>query len=403
MLKQYIEMDWNYFAVDGRYKFKRLPKPPSTISIKDISESPFESHETREMKEMSNSLSEYNNLWKERYKDWYVSLYEIEVEEFGEYFDRNLNKFLGNLKIFKGYYYIIEELFFWWYFDGYSDGIKGSIGHRKTWKLSWIQKDTDFTDEDKIFQKFIDLNFVEISTTTDEVFLQKYITEDAKVKDLNTLAKENNITLKGKKDEKITLLLDALQKGLIINTSFNVYRPTITFDKWINGLQSDYIDRIEEALKTFNYPDLYIANVWSEAININGAEDFPLIKSLIEIRQKKYINILNEVDAQEKKETEDREQRIKDDIISGKRLIIKTVDDITREKVDKAMCIIYDDTNEDIKEKLESIDKQREDEFELEWRSEIAAEEEEAKKEEQLKFFTAVIIVATIFIIFSLI
>lgn len=251
-------INWDYFiGKDGRLKFKRMPKPKRTVNISDVSDNPFDAASLKNMMECSKNLDEYNKYWKEDYSYFFENYYEVEIEEFGDYFDRNINNFLGELKFLQGNYFLVEGLFYWWKFNG-DDGEKGSIEDRKTWKIFRLKKDIKnavLTEEEKIFLKFIELGFIETNTTNEKKYLYEFI-KDANVQDLNYIAIKNNIVTIGKKQDKLNALIKAVADGLIKNTLIDIYRPTKIFDKWFNGLQVKYIETIEQALETFKYPEI---------------------------------------------------------------------------------------------------------------------------------------------------
>lgn len=351
-------INWDYFiGKDGRLKFKRMPKPKRTVNISDVSDNPFDAASLKNMMECSKNLDEYNKYWKEDYSYFFENYYEVEIEEFGDYFDRNINNFLGELKFLQGNYFLVEGLFYWWKFNG-DDGEKGSIEDRKTWKIFRLKKDIKnavLTEEEKIFLKFIELGFIETNTTNEKKYLYEFI-KDANVQDLNYIAIKNNIVTIGKKQDKLNALIKAVADGLIKNTLIDIYRPTKIFDKWFNGLQVKYIETIEQALETFKYPEIYIASVWREVIDNNAPDDFQLIKSVIEMRQKKYLNLLKEIDIKKKAESE----RL---ISSGEHLTINSIYDVNKEKIKKANVIVFTDNVDDAtKKKYEEINNEIQEE-----------------------------------------
>jgi len=411
-----MEVNFNYFMKDGRLKWKRFPKPKRTINIIDVSDSPHDPDTLRDYKKYSKNIDEYNKLWKSDYIDFFQNGYDVEVEEFGDYFDRNINKFLGKLKIFKGYYSLVSELFYWYIFNEKDFkqvvGVKCSLEERKRWKVSWINsivKNNEISDDDKIFLKFIELNFIEVKTSSEKEYLHEFIEEDATVNELNIIASQNNILLKGKKDEKKIILLEALENNLITNTTIDIFRPTEIFDKWIEDLQIKYIEIIEQALETFDYPEMYKAAVWGEVVRIHGEEDYPFLVSEIEKRPGKSIALFKELKKKYEESKIKRKEEVEKDLKTGKRLIITSIYDVTEEKLNRASWI--ETTNATTTEALRELerlnnikDKQEQREIEQAAKDGIAESEAEwrAKQlQEKFNIFIVFIVIIGIITIFN--
>jgi putative NADH-flavin reductase len=92
-------MGWDYFIENGTFKAKRLPATRGTVKIKDITDL----YELRDYLKETNSVAEairaYMNCFDSQY------MYEVEVETFDEYLDRNPNKFLGGAGKLKGKFF----------------------------------------------------------------------------------------------------------------------------------------------------------------------------------------------------------------------------------------------------------------------------------------------------------
>ena len=179
--------------------------------------------------------------------------------------------------------------------------------------------------------------------------------------DLNNILNQENIVFKGKKQDKINTLLKAIESNLIKNTLMDIYKPTIKFDKWINELQIKYVELIENALKTFKYPDIYIASVWEVVYN-DTEGDLPLIANIVKMRQKKYFDLFDTIEKEEKKEHE----RL---VHSGEEYTINCISDVDKEKIKKAKVVIITDEADDLTNKLykkieEEIQEERLKEFE---------------------------------------
>ena len=402
-----MKVDFNYFMKDGRLKWKRFPKPKRTVNIIDVSDSPHDSDILRDYRKYSENLDEYNKLWKSDYIDFFQSGYDVEVEEFRDYFDRNINKFLGKLKIFKGNYILVDELFYWYIFNeedfGQKVGVKCSPEERKRWKVSWINNtiiNNEISDEDKIFLKFIELNFIEVKTSSEKEYLHEFIEEDAKVNELNNIALQNNIILKGKKDEKIIILLEALENNLITNTTIDIFRPTEIFDKWIEELQIKYIETIEQALETFDYPEMYKAAVWQEVVRIHGEEDYPFLVSEIEKRPGKSIALFKELKKQYEESKIKRKEEIEKDLKSGKRLIIRTIYDVTEEKLKRASWIeTNNETTDEALKELERLNNKKDEQVQNEIDQVMIVGVAEAEQiQEKFKTFIVIFVVGIVII-----
>ncbi len=271
-------MNWNYFIVDEIFKIRRLPRPKKTVKIEDITD--IDSDYRTELKSYGKDIEGA----KKNYLDYYGDIFMVEVELFNEYFDRNQKKFLKELNGLKGKYGFIEELYYWTD-DTYND-IKRNTE-------SWDRfdcYDENFCPDEKTLIKMEKLDIIERKKSSEKTDLNAYIKSNATVSELNNIAINNNITVSGKKAEKINQLIEALQNGLIIHTAINMYRPGKNFQPWLNQLQINYIDEIEYALSTFDYPEFYIMEVWREADLVNN--EFPLIETTIRERQKRIFDII---------------------------------------------------------------------------------------------------------------
>lgn len=271
-------MNWDYFIVDGQFKIRKLPRPKQTVKIEDLTD--IDSDYRTELKSYGKDIEGA----KKNYLDYYGDILMVEVELFNEYFNRNPKKFLKELNGLKGKYSFIEELYYWTD-DTYND-IKRNTE-------SWDRfdcYDENFCPDEKTLIKMEKLDIIERKKSSEKTDLNAYIKSNTTVSELNNIAINNNITVSGKKAEKINQLIEALQNGLITHTTINMYRPGKNFQPWLNQLQINYIDEIEYALSTFDYPEFYIMEVWREADLANN--EFPLIETTIRERQKRFFDVI---------------------------------------------------------------------------------------------------------------
>jgi hypothetical protein len=313
-------MDWNYFIVDGIFKIRKLPKPKKTVKIEDITD--IDSDYRTELKRYGKDIEGA----KKNYLDYYKDILMVEVEPFDEYFDRNKKRFLKELNGLKGKYGFIEELYYWTD-DTYND-IKRNIE-------SWDRfdcYDENFCPDEKTLIKMEKLDIIERKKSSEKTDLYEYIKSNATVSELNNIAINNNITVRGKKAEKINQLIEALENGLIIHTEINMYRPGKNFQSWFNQLQINYIDEIEYALSTFDYPEFYIMEVWREAVLVNN--EFPLIETTIKERQKRFFDIIAQ-DKERLKNTNIQKQSTNELKIGGIDITITTSIDTGDDKFKK--------------------------------------------------------------------
>ena len=280
-------MNWNYFIIDGNFKVKKLPTPKRTVKIKDVSELDYILKS--EIKTYAKTIDEAKKIYTDYFTDM---MYEVDVEKFYEYADRNLNKFFGELNGLKGKYGFIEEMFYW------SDNTYwGSDRNIDMWDILY-ESNQEFCPNKKTLLQMEKLEIIERKKSTEPSDLISYLKSYATVPYLNNIAFENNLTLSGKKADKINQLIDGIEKGLVSHLTVDMYRPNINFERWLNNLQIKYIDEIELALATFDYPKLYIAEVWGEVIFVN--DEFPVIKTTVKERHKKYFDLLFKVEAESK-------------------------------------------------------------------------------------------------------
>ena len=377
-----MEMDWNYFIVDGVFKFKRLPKPKRTVNIIDESFHMSDAQTMKDLKKMAKDINTFNEWCINDYISMFQDGYLVEVETFWEYCDRNPYKFLGKLNILKGNIGLVEDLYYWWVFDKHGNGTAISHGEKKDWKILWINSSIKNNTEniyEKILLKFIKLEFIEVKTTSEKKYLIEFITEHAKVTDLNNILSKENIEFKGKKQDKINILLKAIESNLIKNTLIDIYKPTKNFDKWINELQIKYVELIENALKTFKYPDIYIASVWEVVYNETEG-DLPLIANIVKMRQKKYFDLFDTIEKEKKEEHTRR-------VDSGEEYTINCISDINKEKIKKAKVIIITDEADDLTNKLykkikKEIQEERVKEFKKKEKRKNYFNEYKSKKQE---------------------
>lgn len=328
----------------------------------NITDESFHMSDSQTMREMKREAKDIDTFNKWCIEDYILMFkdggYLVDVETFWEYCDRNPYKFLGKLNILKGNIDLVEDLYYWWIIDENGNGTAISPDEKKDWKILWLSKSvkdkSEYLDE-KILLKFIELGFIEVESTSKKKYLIEYITKHTKVTDLNNIAKKENIVIKGKKQDKILTLIEAVKSNLMKNTLIDIYKPTDRFDKWMNELQIKYVELIEEALKTFDYPDIYIASVWEVVCNSTKG-DLPLIESIVKMRQKKYFDLISTVKRNNKAET----KRL---VSSGEHLTINCINDIHKEKIKKANVIVITDNADDLTKKLyEKIQKEIEEE-----------------------------------------
>lgn len=311
-------MNWDYFIVDKKFKIRKFPVTKGTVKIRDITD--INSYFRTEMKNYGKTIEESKKIFTE----YYTEMVEVEVEPFDEYFDRNVKKFLGELYGLKGKYSFVQELFYWDDNEYWSE--ERSIE-------TWDRLDTynlEFSADSKTLIKMEKLGLIEIKSSSDKSNLIKYIESDTTVGELDTIAFENNLSITGKKNDKINQLIDALKKEQIKHTSIEMFRRGKNFQTWFNALQISYIDELEFAVSTFNYPEYYLLELWREAALVNG--EFPLIEIKIKERQKIYFDII-----------EKNKQRQKDIVIpstetfeiDGVNISITTTLETDKEEVEK--------------------------------------------------------------------
>lgn len=270
-------MNWDYFIVDGKFKIRKFPVTKGTVKIQDITD--IDSAFRTEMKNYGKTIEES----KEIFTEYYSGVVEVEVELFDEYFDRNIKNFLGDLKGLKGKYSFIMELFYW--DDNEYWGEERSL---ETW--DWLyESDQEFCPNRKTLSKMENLEIIEIKASSEKSHLLKYIESNAAVDKLNNIAMENSVSISGKKAEKINQLIDALEKGLIKHTTINMFRPGKNFKAWHDTLQLKYIDELEFAVSTFDYPEYFLVLIWEESVLLS---EFPLIEKTIKERQKKIFDVI---------------------------------------------------------------------------------------------------------------
>ncbi|MCD4668418.1 MAG: hypothetical protein K8R44_07525, partial [Sulfurimonas sp.] len=201
-----MKMDWNYFMKDNAFKFKRLPKPKRTVNIIDVSEHMSDGSTMRDLKKIAKNIDEYNKWCIDDYIFAFKDGYDVEIETFWEYCDRNPYKFLGKLNILKGNIDLVEDLYYWWKVDENGNGTAISPEDKKDWKILWlngsVKEKSEYLDEE-ILLIFKKSGFIEVISTSEKKYLIEYITEHTKVPDLHDIPKKDTIMIKGKKQDKI--------------------------------------------------------------------------------------------------------------------------------------------------------------------------------------------------------
>lgn len=265
-------MDFNYFVTDGVMKFKRLPSPKGSVKIKDYTD----------LSILRDLIKDSNTEYKIReYYDFFsfIGSYEVEVEDFSDYISRNPKKFLGKLHELKNNYMLVEELFYW------ADDYYWNEPRDITQWMILCRQDKQQSQEEKLLIKLEKYNIIEMKTSSEKSDLINYIKSGITVYELDKIAL-NNITVNGKKDDKINQLIEAVEKDLIDTLSIVMYRPGKGFQKWFDDLQVKYVDEIEYAISTFDYPELYVASIWDEVLHINN--EFTVIVDTINSRHKQF-------------------------------------------------------------------------------------------------------------------
>lgn len=268
-------MDFNYFVTDGVMRFKRLPSPKATVKIKDYTD----------LETLRDLIKGADTEYKiKQYHEYfsYLGAYEVDVESFSEYFDRNPKKFLEKLNGLKGYYDLIEELLYWaddYYWEEPRDITKWEILFSENKEYT-----TPRSQEDKLFMKLEKFDIIEMKKSSEKSDLIKYIQSGITVAELKIIATNNNIVISGKKDDKINQLVQAIENALVNELSVVMYRPGKGFKKWFDELQIKYVNEVEYAISTFDYPEFYTATIWDEALNVNN--EFSVILDTINTRHK---------------------------------------------------------------------------------------------------------------------
>jgi len=279
-------MNWNYFIEEETFTTKRLPSPPiDMVKIKDISDIPYLKYD---IKHYSNNIEESKEIYIDYFNDGI--LYEVDVESFDLYFDRNKKNFLNEAKGLKKRYCFIEELLNW----GDSD-FWGCERNLSQWD-SIVDINSYCSVSKKTLQVLENLKIVELKKTSDINEMREYLQKSYTVDDLKKIADKYQIELSGVKKNKVDLLIEAIKNGKIKNFSIEMYRPGKNLNIWLQSLQKKYIEEVENVISYFDYPLLYIVEIWKEVENVNF--EFKIIQNYAREQQKayrkKYLNFYQE-------------------------------------------------------------------------------------------------------------
>jgi hypothetical protein len=253
-------MNWDYFIENGTFKAKRLPATKGTVKIKDSTDL----YDLQDYLKEVNSIEEAIEAYEHCFDDHYM--YEVEVETFEEYFDRNQNKFLGEVGKLKGKFSLIEELKEW---------------NEEEQEYGWI-----FVDETlgKQLNKF---NLAEVKNNIDEKDWIEFLTSKYHIQDMKAIGDKHSIPTKGNKEKIAKTLLNAIQAGLIEHDSPFLIRPGNKLEQWFGQLQVKFASVVDSALSSFDYPSPYISAVWDMVLTDNS--EHGVLVSTIREKYGKYL------------------------------------------------------------------------------------------------------------------
>ncbi|MDR9767659.1 hypothetical protein RJP56_16480 [Shewanella baltica] len=259
-------MDYSYFLNEaGKYTAKRLPSPKgAAIKLKDVTD----------MTGLRYDLIDYKPQTESQFSDVYhnnfdsVHSYEIEIEQFSDIVERNPKALLGKEQYLAPY---LDTLLYTYDQDELVDDYE------------WKEVTTDFA---KVLVK-ADLATQKNQVDNDDWFnaFNRY-----KKPELQAMAKPLGIKVSQTKDELINELVKHQVKhnDLIPPPCLILFKSELK--DFISNIQHKYIDLIDSALATFDYPRVFEATVWYEVSEFN--DDFVIIYEL----SKERLSLFNDID-----------------------------------------------------------------------------------------------------------
>lgn len=228
-------MNWDYFLSDGSFKAKRLPKSTKGVRIKDNTDLFDLRDYLRDAEGFRESIKAYQFCFNEPF------CYDVEVDTFYDHFQKNPKNFLGDASKLKGKYEIIDQFIYWE--EDHNDG-------------EWIFLNVDIT------RQLEKLGVVETKEDINEDDWVEYLKYKYRVQDIKDIAKKYSIVLTGNKDRMARGLLEYIKGGHIAHEAPIPIKPGNGFNDWFLNLQKKFVDEVELALSSFEYPKVYVEAVW---------------------------------------------------------------------------------------------------------------------------------------------
>jgi len=254
-------VNWEYFIDNGLFKAKRLPATSGAVKIKDVTDLDDLRAYLKEADSVEESIKAYEHCFDD------PCMYDIEVETFEEYFNRNPNKFLGDVGKLKGKLGFIEELREW---------------DEEDQEYGWI-----FIDD--VLGKQLDrYGIVEIKKDIGEDDWIEFLENKYKVKDMKSLGERFSIPLKGNKANMIKIFYDAIESGLVKHDKPCAIRPGGNIEKWFGEVQVKFVSEVEFSLSKFDYPKAYTSAVWDMVVSDNS--EYDLLVNQINNKYGSYLN-----------------------------------------------------------------------------------------------------------------
>ncbi|ASM53758.1 hypothetical protein PNIG_a1620 [Pseudoalteromonas nigrifaciens] len=243
-------MDYTYFQNEkGNFTAKKLPTAKGKfISIKDESDQADFQDEIKEHK--PRTIDEFITGYGYYYDD--STIYDVDLETFEEAIQKNKGNWLGDKKWLSTYW---AELL-----DYVIDLEDGGVTFKNDWSLV-----SDIDAEELISTGLFQFS-KSFTAAQWKVMLKKN-----KVNALRQLAEELEINADQKKEPLVNELTKvALKQSEKINTEIVhlqvSIKPMAELKESLKWAVDTYINDIQQALKSFDYPKMYIKAVW-EHIN----------------------------------------------------------------------------------------------------------------------------------------
>ncbi len=245
-------MDFAYFLDDARnFRARRLPSPKqSAIRFKDVSDL-YELRE--EIRDSSNpNERQFQQLYNHVFDSYYA--FDVEVEEFDDAVQANRQKLLGKYSWLKKHWDILYSLF-----DDDDSFAQSSLSEE--WHSLDEQQATAFIKAEFVEQKDpLTLEYTDWSNHLHDLLLA----------DLKDLAKPRKIKLSQKKADLVRCLVNYEEEnpGSLVKPTF--FRPTLLLSQTIQAIQTSYVDAIETALTSFDYPKPFKIAIWLEVEDLHS-------------------------------------------------------------------------------------------------------------------------------------